>query len=46
MALGVRTNPSLDAALPAAIDEAARAGGLTRSAFVASAARQTIVAEA
>jgi metal-responsive CopG/Arc/MetJ family transcriptional regulator len=38
-------NLSLDAALLAAIDEAAKARGLTRSAFVASAAREKIAAE-
>ena len=41
----VRANPSLDAALLAAIDEAAKVRGLTRSAFVASAARDKIMAE-
>jgi predicted RNase H-like HicB family nuclease len=41
----VRANLSLDAALLAAIDEAARIRGLTRSAFVASAAREKIMAE-
>ncbi len=41
----VRANLSLDAALLAAIDEAARARGLTRSAFIASAARDKIMAE-
>lgn len=41
----VRANLSLDAALLEAIDEAARARGLTRSAFIASAAREKITAE-
>jgi predicted RNase H-like HicB family nuclease len=41
----VRANLSLDAALLEAIDEAARARGLTRSAFIASAARERIMAE-
>jgi predicted RNase H-like HicB family nuclease len=41
----VRANLSLDAGLLAAIDEAARARGLTRSAFIASAAREKIMAE-
>jgi predicted RNase H-like HicB family nuclease len=41
----VRANLSLDASLLAAIDEAAKARGLTRSAFVASAAREKIAAE-
>jgi predicted RNase H-like HicB family nuclease len=41
----VRANLSLDAALLAAIDEAAQSRGLTRSAFVASAARDKIIAE-
>ena len=41
----VRANLSLDAALLAAIDDAARARGLTRSAFIASAAREKIIAE-
>jgi len=41
----VRANLSLDAALLEAIDEAARARGLTRSAFIASAAREKIMAE-
>jgi hypothetical protein len=41
----VRANLSLDAALLEAIDEAARARGLTRSAFIASAARDKIMAE-
>ncbi len=40
----VRANLSLDASLLTAIDEAARARGLTRSAFVASAAREKILA--
>lgn len=42
----VRANLSLDAALLEAIDEAARQRGLTRSAFIASAAREKIAAEA
>jgi predicted RNase H-like HicB family nuclease len=42
----VRANLSLDAALLEAIDEAARARGLTRSAFIASAAREKIMAQA
>jgi predicted RNase H-like HicB family nuclease len=41
----VRANLSLDAGLLEAIDEAARARGLTRSAFIASAAREKIMAE-
>jgi hypothetical protein len=41
----VRADLSLDAALLEAIDEAARARGLARSAFIASAAREKIVAE-
>ena len=41
----VRANLSLDAALLAAIDEAADIRGLTRSAFIASAAREKIMAE-
>lgn len=41
----VRANLSLDAGLLAAIDTAAKARGLTRSAFVASAAREKIMAE-
>jgi predicted RNase H-like HicB family nuclease len=41
----VRANLSLDAALLEAIDNAARARGLTRSAFIASAAREKIMAE-
>lgn len=40
-----RANISMDAGLLAAIDEAARARGLTRSAFLASAAREKIAAE-
>jgi predicted RNase H-like HicB family nuclease len=40
-----KANLSLDAGLLAAIDEAAAARGLTRSAFLASAARQKIAAE-
>jgi predicted RNase H-like HicB family nuclease len=42
----VRANLSLDAALLAAIDHAAKARGLTRSAFIASAVREKILAEA
>jgi hypothetical protein len=42
----VRANLSLDAGLLASIDEAARARVLTRSAFVASAVREKILAEA
>lgn len=38
-----KANLSLDAGLLAAIDEAADAHGLTRSAFIASAAREKIV---
>jgi predicted RNase H-like HicB family nuclease len=41
----VRANLSLDAGLLEAMDEAARARGLTRSAFIASAAREKIMAE-
>ena len=41
----VRANLSLDAALLEAIDEAARTRGLTRSAFIASAVRDKIMAE-
>ncbi len=41
----VKANLSLDAWLLAAIDEAASARGLTRSAFLASAAREKIAAE-
>ena len=41
----VRANLSLDAALLASIDAAARARGLTRSAFIASAAREKILSE-
>ena len=40
-----KANLSLDAGLLAAIDEAAAARGLTRSAFLASAARQKIESE-
>jgi predicted RNase H-like HicB family nuclease len=40
-----KANLSLDAGLLEAIDEAAGARGLTRSAFIASAAREKIVAE-
>jgi predicted RNase H-like HicB family nuclease len=42
----VRANLSLDAALLDAIDQAAKVRGLTRSAFIASAARDKIAAEA
>jgi len=42
----VRANLSLDAALLADIDRAAQARGLTRSGFIASAAREKIMAEA
>jgi metal-responsive CopG/Arc/MetJ family transcriptional regulator len=38
----VRANLSLDAGLLDAIDDAAKAHGLTRSAFLASAAREKI----
>jgi len=41
----VKANLSLDAGLLAAIDDAAAARGLTRSAFIASAAREKIEAE-
>ena len=41
----VKANLSLDAGLLAAIDEAAAARGLTRSAFLAGAAREKIAAE-
>jgi predicted RNase H-like HicB family nuclease len=41
----VKANLSLDAGLLAAIDDAAAARGLTRSAFLASAAREKIAAE-
>jgi len=41
----VRANLSLDAALLEAIDAAARSRGLTRSGFIASAARDKIMAE-
>lgn len=41
----VRANLSLDAALLTAIDEAAKVRGLTRSAFIASAVREKIMAE-
>jgi len=41
----VRVNLSLDAGMLAAIDEAANARGLTRSAFLASAAREKIAHE-
>lgn len=40
----VRANLSIDAGLLAAIDDAAEAAGLTRSAFLASAARDKILA--
>ena len=42
----VRANVSLDAGLLEAIDEAARERGLTRSAFLASAAREKIASSA
>lgn len=45
-ARSVRANVSLDAGLLEAIDEAARARGLTRSAFLASAARDKIASSA
>lgn len=41
----VKANLSLDAGLLAAIDDAAAARGLTRSAFLSSAAREKISAE-
>ena len=41
----VRANVSFDAALLEAIDAAAKARGLSRSAFLASAARDKILAE-
>jgi predicted RNase H-like HicB family nuclease len=41
-----KANLSLDAGLLAAIDEAAEAKGLTRSAFIASAVREKIVEDA
>jgi predicted RNase H-like HicB family nuclease len=41
----VRANLSIDAALLQSIDEAARVRGLSRSAFIASAAREKIMAE-
>ncbi|MFI4997804.1 MAG: type II toxin-antitoxin system HicB family antitoxin [Hyphomicrobiales bacterium] len=41
----VRANLSLDAGLLDTIDEAARRRGLTRSSFMASAAKQKILAE-
>jgi predicted RNase H-like HicB family nuclease len=40
-----KANLSLDAGLLQAIDEAAGAKGLTRSAFIASAAREKIISE-
>ncbi len=40
-----KANLSLDAGLLQAIDEAAAARGLTRSAFIASAVREKIIAE-
>ena len=40
--LPARANLSIDSGLLAAIDEAAQLGGLTRSAFIASAARAKI----
>ncbi len=42
----VKANLSLDAALLADIDRAAKARGLTRSGFIASAARDKIMSEA
>jgi predicted RNase H-like HicB family nuclease len=42
----VRANLSIDAALLDDIDSAAKARGLTRSAFIVSAARERILAEA
>lgn len=42
----VRANLSIDAALLADIDQAARQRGLTRSGFIASAVREKILAEA
>jgi predicted RNase H-like HicB family nuclease len=42
----VKANLSLDAALLAEIDIAAKQRGLTRSSFIASAAREKILAEA
>lgn len=42
----VRANLSLDAALLNAIDQAARLRGLTRSAFIVTAAKEKIMAEA
>jgi metal-responsive CopG/Arc/MetJ family transcriptional regulator len=41
----VKANLSLDAGLLNAIDEAAKCRGLTRSAFLASAAREKIESE-
>jgi predicted RNase H-like HicB family nuclease len=41
----VRANISMDAGLLQAVDKAAKARGLTRSAFLASAARDKILAE-
>jgi hypothetical protein len=41
----VKANPSLDAGLLAAIDEAAAARGVTRSAFLSSSAREKIRSE-
>ena len=41
----IRANLSLDAALLEAIDAAVRASGLTLSGFIASAAREKIIAE-
>ena len=41
----VRANLSIDAALLEAIDAAARTRGLTRSSFIASAAREKIMSE-
>jgi metal-responsive CopG/Arc/MetJ family transcriptional regulator len=42
----VRANVSLDAALLEAIDTAAKERGLSRSAFLPSAAREKIIARA
>jgi metal-responsive CopG/Arc/MetJ family transcriptional regulator len=41
----VKANISLDRGLPDAIDAAVMRGGVTRSAFLASAAREKIEAE-
>jgi uncharacterized protein (DUF1778 family) len=40
--IGKKANLSLDAGLLEAIDDAAKASGLTRSSFVATAAREKI----